>query len=45
MHCQIAKDIEAPESYELLPKLKLRFVHTACIYKHFMYVFGGLDGH
>jgi len=31
--------------YELLQKLKLRFGHTACIYKNYMYVFGGWDGH
>jgi hypothetical protein len=37
--------VEAPEGYELLPKLKLRFGHTACIYQHYMYVFGGWDGH
>jgi hypothetical protein len=33
------------EDYDMLSKLKLRFGHTACIYKHFMFVFGGWDGH
>ena len=33
------------EDFEPLHKLKLRFGHTACLFKNFMFVFGGWDGH
>ena len=33
------------DNFDYLPCLKLRFGHTACVHKHYMYVFGGWDGH
>jgi hypothetical protein len=47
VHFQAMKPEEAVKhgDFDILSKLKLRFGHTACVYKHFMYVFGGWDGH
>lgn len=40
-----SKKLLYADDFEVIGKLKLRFGHTACIYKQFMYVFGGWDGH
>lgn len=57
LHCQLVKPespeylslikskLLKTDDFDVLPNLKLRFGHTACIYKHYMYVFGGWDGH
>lgn len=32
------------ELFKILAEPKIRFGHTAVVYKHFMYIFGGWDG-